>query len=1187
MLVGIFAQTQLMGQNYIDLGAAKSAQNCSNITNDGFTATFSFNGIKAIEVATERGLFSSLTMDDTYPAGQYGEPTVPVANKLLAIPYSAQEVTVKVKGYTTNVYSLEEYGIHRLFPLQHSLRKDQKPEDLPFEYNEEAYTHRGFDEKPIAEVAIQGTLRGIKVATLTVNPVQYDAANNSIRVYNDIELEVSYGNYDHEASYQEFARTFSPYFATIYRSMFNWRDDVYDQHPDLWQNPVKMLVITNRMFEDCIQDWVNWKITKGIHMDVNFVEDIGTTASAVRQFIQGKYAEDAPTFVMIMGDTGQVPASANSSSTQCVTDFYYMGMDNDDFPEMFHSRFPAENVQQMSAMLEKALEYEQYSMPDPSYLSNVLLIAGEDSGWGVQVGRPTIWYATNYYYNTDHGFNEVNEFSHGTYTNCYNSLNTGVGFVNYTAHGSNTSWAGPQLTVSNVNALTNEHKYFLAMGNCCEAADWGINGACFGEAMVRAEKKAAYAYIGSCPSTYWLNDYYFGVGATSIANGTMPTYEQTTMGCYDAIWTDNAYNTVSAIPFIGNLASNAAQALGYELHIGTTYCWHAYHVLGDGSILPYRIMPTDNEVSHLPTLPIGVNFYNVTAAPGSFVSITKDGVIYGTGIIDETGSMDVTIEPITSGGDVTICVTHPQHSPYITTVPAAAMNGAYIAYDAYEMSAEQANYGETIDMSIQVKNVGTQAASNLTATLTTENEYVEILAGEGAVTSITPDQTAVMEGFQFAVANNVPDKTKAQFFLTITDGEETWESKFNIELHAPVLSVASVEQSDSEFTLTIANTGSAPFYGGTLNIYSSSNDVVFEQPTITVEDAVEGNNTLVLTSPYTVSENAEAGSTYEVAYEFSTGLFLVSDVYILTYGAIIEDFENGEFGENWTNGQPYGWTIVNEGPDGSLCAKSSNNGINSSEANLTLTVNVLAAGNLTFMYRVSSENNYDKLRFSYDNSEVQNWSGDQQWALYELPVSVGQHTFKWTYSKDYSVNSGSDCAWIDDIKFPPTSVVTFIDPVTNLELTLTGMTATLTWDEASEADSYIIKCNDVTIAEVTETTFSQYFPEAGTYKLSVFAAKDNSLSMPASVIADIIYNDVNESQASQVKVFPNPASSMITIATDAEEYTYQLINSIGQVVESGIVSGSKQINVNNFIKGVYMLRVTTDGQTQVQKVVIE
>ena len=197
------------------------------------------------------------------------------------------------------------------------------------------------------------------------------------------------------------------------------------------------------------------------------------------------------------------------------------------------------------------------------------------------------------------------------------------------------------------------------MGNCCEAADWGISGTCFGEAMVRAENKAAYAYIGSCPSTYWLNDYYFGVGATNRHDGTMPSYEETTMGFYDAMWTDNAYNTVTSMMFIGNLASNAAQALGYELHCSTLYDWQAYHTLGDGSVLPFRIQPTENTISHMPTLPIGIDFFTVSAEPGSYVGISKDGVLYGAGMIDESGTTDIQISPITSGGDVTVCVTHP------------------------------------------------------------------------------------------------------------------------------------------------------------------------------------------------------------------------------------------------------------------------------------------------------------------------------------------------------------------------------------------------------------------------------------------------------------------------------------------------------------------------------------------------
>ena len=195
----------------------------------------------------------------------------------------------------------------------------------------------------------------------------------------------------------------------------------------------------------------------------------------------------------------------------------------------------------------------------------------------------------------------------------------------------------------------------------------------------------------------------------------MPTYEETTMGFYDAMWTDDAYNTVTSMMFIGNLASNAAQALGYTLHCSTLYDWQAYHTLGDGSILPFRIQPTENNVSHMPTVPIGLYFYTVNADPGSYVGISKDGVLLGAGMIGESGTADIPIVPITSGGDVTICVTHPQRIPYINTIPAAALDGAYIAVD--DVQCEQSLVtGAYVAPTVSIKNVGIAAANNASKT---------------------------------------------------------------------------------------------------------------------------------------------------------------------------------------------------------------------------------------------------------------------------------------------------------------------------------------------------------------------------------------------------------------------------------------------------------------------------------------
>ena len=1190
LLIGMLFSTQVIAQGTIDLNVAKSAQECLNATEDGFTATFSFSSINAAEVSTERGVFSNITMDGTYPAGNIGDPTLPAANKLIAVPVGANNVSVKVKNYTTTVYNLADYNIHQLYPQQTPLRKDQNPAEVPFDYNAKAYNTAGFVERPIALFEIQGTMRGIQVGALTVNPVQYDAANNLIRVYNNIEVEVSYGEYDKAASYNEFARTFSPYFAGIYKTMFNYRQilDVYDDHPDLWQNPVKMLVIAHHSFESTIQDWVNWKTEKGFYVDVNYTDEIGSNASAIRTFIQQKYAEDAPTFLMIMGDKNMVPESATGSSTQCVTDLNYSSVDGDMFSDMYHSRFPAENIAQMTAMLNKALEYEQLTMPDPSYLSNVLLIAGEDSGWGVTVGRPAIWYASNYYYNTEHGFNNVYEFSHGSYTNCYSYFNTGVGFANYTAHGSNTSWSGPSFTVSDVNSLTNEHKYFLAMGNCCQAADWGISGTCFGEAMVRAENKAAYAYIGSCPSTYWLNDYYFAVGATSQANGQMPDISVTTMGCYDAIWDDEAYNVVDAIRFVGNLAGNAAEALGYTMHISNLYDWQAYHTLGDGSILPFRVQPTDNEVSHLPTLPIGMEFYTVSAAPGSYVGISKDGVLYGAGMIDETGTTDIAITPVTSGGEVKIVVTHPQHVPYIATVPAAAMTGAYVAVDSYVLNVEQANYGDTIDMNIDIKNVGTITSGAINATLTTTSEYVEILNDNCTWTGLGPDEIGTLEGFRFVVAENVPDKTKAEFFLVVNDGTDEWEGKINIVLHAPVLALESIVQNgDTEVAIAFKNTGTAPFYGGTLNIYASSPDIVFENSTITVDNVVEGGLSIRLHAPYTVNPDAPAGSTYEIAYDFTTGLLSYADTYTLTYQFLTEDFESGAFDSNWTLSSTYPWTVTSGGLKGNYCARPGNHEVHSSESYMELTVEVLAAGNMTFSYKVSSEASYDKLHFYMDNQEKGVWSGNLPWNEFTQYVTPGTHTFKWSYTKDSSVNGNDDYVWVDNITFPPTNVITFIDPVTELEAIVDNLNVTLNWVPGDRASSYIVTRNGEEIQTVTEPTFSETVEE-GTYEYAVIAKDENNqLSVPVKITVEVIdYTAVGENTL-KYNIYPNPASSTLYIQGINAKYSYVLYNGMGQEMKRGNAQGTHQINVSDLSNGVYFLQITTGNNVDVQKIIVE
>ena len=77
-------------------------------------------------------------------------------------------------------------------------------------------------------------------------------------------------------------------------------------------------------------------------------------------------------------------------------------------------------------------------------------------------------------------------------------------------------------------------------------------------------------------------------------------------------------------------------------------------------------------------------------------------------------------------------------------------------------------------------------------------------------------------------------------------------------------------------------------------------------------------------------------------------------------------------------------------------------------------------GNLAFYRSVESERSFDFFRVYLDGRRVLNLSGNlPQFARNAIYIPPGEHTVTWEYSKDGSVDSFADAAWIDNITFPP------------------------------------------------------------------------------------------------------------------------------------------------------------------------
>ena len=675
LLIGMtaFAQTK------IQLRSTDRAE-CVKSDMTSLKASFSFSTIEAQDYTSDRGVFSELYLPNTVIGGNEGDPQIPVINQLIAVPVGAQP-TITVTSYSTTDYDLAEYGMKTLMPRQLPVRKNQKPEDVPFIMNEAAYqSTRGLNSQPQAVVEVVGTLRGVQLGKMTIEPVSYDPVNNKIRVFNDIEVEVSFDGANAKATEDLLIDTYSPYFDVVYKQLFNGRAvrSAYDDHPDLYQTPVKMLVVATQEYQNstAFQNWLTWKKQKGIDVDIYTVTS-STASSTIRTNIQSRYNANHPTFLVIVGDETVVKAyktnwSCGSTSGDCINDLEYASVDGDVYHDMFMSRMAVSSTTELSNLVNKILTYEQYTMSDPSYLNKVLLIAGNDSGsWDDNVGRPTIHYALNNYYNTAHGFSNIYSYTTSTYTGCYNYLSSGVGFANYTAHGAINALSDPSFTVSNVSSLTNDGKYFWLVANCCLSANWGNSSTspCLGEAMIRAANKGAFGYIGSIPESYWYEDYYFGVGAFSYVAATVQTTSSTTTGMYDALFDDSAYNTLNSVPYIGNVAVTYAHAAGYQSSVTDEYYWRAYQCLGDGSVMPYNVAPSANNVSHANEILAGESSFRVNADGGSYVSITVDNEIIGVAAVPANANyVDVTFttEPQV-GKTAMIVVTRNQRQPYINS----------------------------------------------------------------------------------------------------------------------------------------------------------------------------------------------------------------------------------------------------------------------------------------------------------------------------------------------------------------------------------------------------------------------------------------------------------------------------------------------------------------------------------------
>ena len=1036
-----------------------SATRLINNNQYGFEVKFETGKLELKEVTTKAGTFDELNIEGYNFTPRIGEPKLPMQSKFFAVPIGA---TVNFEIMDRKLETLDKTNsllLHPVIPTQRSVSKSENPSLIPFEMKEDIYKLDSFTKNELFYVEEIGYMRGVRLFQMFFEPISYNPVQKELQVTKEVTVRISFNNPDFAATEELLARTASYEFDELYaKTIFNWQKD---NRSSIVRYPTKMLILCPVGYTSYIQSLVDWKIQQGYAVSVATVGSGGTitsnTTSAIISYMQSVWSSataqnPAPTYLLIIGDeSGTISIVTNSGSTDThPTDLSYVRLQGSDYvPEMYFGRFSVSSTTELTSIVNKTITFEKTQMTDLSYLGKVVMIAGADATYGPTHGNGAINYGTQYYFNSSNGITSntyLYPASASGDANIIANANEGRGYLNYTAHGSETGWYDPSFTVSNANALTNAGKFSVFVGNCCLTNKFNYTGGpCFGEAIIRKANAGGVIYIGGTNSTYWDEDYWWTVGAKGTANGSAPTYNASTLGAYDAMFHThneaftNWAQTTGEVIWMGNMAvSQAASAL-------TNYYWEIYSIMGDPSLMTYFGVPSNNTASYNHQIIVGATTFTITgAAPYSRICLTMNGIIYGTGITDASGNLTLNIVPFTNPGTANLVITAQNRKTVIDNINIISPSGPWMTVSSVVYEDDNNDipeYNESGFFDVTFTNVGSATATNVSCVLSCLTAGITITNNTITIPSLAISaSTTVDNAFTLNISDNIANGTVANFTITMTiTGYSPWTYEFTRTISAPALEFGNITifdpmgnnncRLDPGETVTISlflkNNGGSVSPSGIATMTCSNAGIIINNGYAAFASiSASGNATLSFN--LTASSSLTIGTLITLNFNATAGAYSADKIEPVTIGLILEDFETGNFNAfGWTMGT-YPWIIDSSTHhSGNYSARSGTITHNQSSTMEIIRI-FSSAGTLSFWYKVSSEANYDFLKFSVDGTVQGSWSGTVDWTQASFTIPAGQHTLQWAYTKDVSVSSGSDCAWVDDIIFP--SSIAYIPP---------------------------------------------------------------------------------------------------------------------------------------------------------------
>ena len=375
------------------------------------------------------------------------------------------------------------------------------------------------------------------------------------------------------------------------------------------------------------------------------------------------------------------------------------------------------------------------------------------------------------------------------------------------------------------------------------------------------------------------------VGSTISQSWEPPMHGQWAMNSIlTESYEDNISRSFGGIVVNGCMHMNEAQGSN---GVNETNHWT---VFGDPSVLIRTNEPTYINPSYNNAIIVGQSEFIVDVGiDGALVALSSDGTLLSSDV-SQGGVVVLDISNISiTPGNLDLVITSFNAFPYQSSISVVTPDNAYLVFSDVEIIStsdfdDSIDFGETIELNLIIENVGTFNANAIDVIISSNDEYVTIEDGSSMIAYAISGSTATTENsLSFSIANNVPDMHMMNFNCQLSTGDETWETTFSLQAHAPIFEIANTVLVDENedgmwnpgeqatINLDLINSGSANFNyypGATISTNSPYVTIISEQnhPTFYAIGAYSS-----YPGSFVVQANEDAPLNTEVEFNISWG----------------------------------------------------------------------------------------------------------------------------------------------------------------------------------------------------------------------------------------------------------------------------------------------------------------------------